>query len=683
MKNTHTTKPCTLCGKPFTTTNHSKRYCDTCTPIERGKLNNKPQVTRDCAVCGEPFSTSRSAVRVCSTPCSKLHHLEKLRLPMLPARPCQECGAQFMPKNKNSNFCQATCRQAFNRKKAKERGRQRVDAEASCLDCGVSFIRQNSLTKFCPTCCQKRRIGGNKTRTAECKHCQRLFSSSGRGRALYCGPCREKYPSTIPRPSKEPCVQCGKPFTHKRMDARFCSFKCSSLWINATGQGPRHDDGELLARIVSVINSHERCLSQEELLAQVGISHQTLQTREWSMEFLYNQADRTYDAPVLDSRFADRVYSVLSEIVTDMEMEPDKPLPGMRGFKDGELRADIFIKDLNLIVEADGGQHQDGRGDLDQLAYIRANDRLKDLYAAANGITLIRIPYTLDCRSIKAQLLRGIRRAKPRFRPLKPSNASGPARRMPARRETSNRPKLKRGEKGEPLLDIYCRGCHERPSYKHRKTYLCSKCWERSGELWLTSRFLQEEEIPTLKDDLVAFIKSRGRYVWQPEVYLYFRAVSSDDFQKHGINVATICRELGLFAPADDRITRETAQRVSEFALSYFELHGKMPSVGRVVVGSGVSHINLWSCMDYDEFVRQHGGKLDTDIRYRFRDPEEFLDAAAEVVTEAGRWLPMSDIVKKVGICYPAYLSHFKSVRSKEIHEKAGISKTRDRPGPR
>jgi hypothetical protein len=387
----------------------------------------------------------------------------------------------------------------------------------------------NSLTKFCPTCCQKRQIGGNKTRTAECKHCQQLFSSSGRGRALYCGPCREKYPNTLPRHSEKPCENCGKHFTHMRQEARFCSFKCSSTWVNATGQGPRHNDDELLARIVGVINKHERCLSQEELIAEVGTSHKVLAAREWSMAFLYTSAGRSYEAPVLNSRFEDRVYSVLSEIVPGMVIEHDKTL--------------------------------------------RAN------------------------------------------------------------------------------------------------------CWDRSNKLWLTSRALQEDDIPTLKDELVAFIQSRGRYVWHPEVYMYFRSVSIDDLKKHGIKVATICRELGLFAPEDDRLGRETVQRVKDFVLNHLNVHGKLPGLRLVLKEVGIDHTTLWTYMDYDQFVAGLGGKDRAIVRYRFRDAEDFLNAAADVVKMAGRSMRMTEIVKAVGISYPSYLSNFKSVRSEDIHDRAGVAR--------
>lgn len=86
--------------------------------------------------------------------------------------------------------------------------------------------------------------------------------------------------------------------------------------------------------------------------------------------------------------------------------------------------------------------------------------------------------------------------------------------------------------------------------------------------------------------------------------------------------------------------------------------------------------------MDYEAYITELGGKLKTYARHRFRDAEDFLKAAIQVVKEAGHWLKMTEIVKGVGISYPTYTSHFKSVRSEEIHEKAGVSKNTERPNP-
>lgn len=233
----------------------------------------------------------------------------------------------------------------------------------------------------------------------------------------------------------------------------------------------------------------------------------------------------------------------------------------------------------------------------------------------------------------------------------------------------------KKGHEGEPCHDIYCRGCHERPSYKNISTYLCGTCWNRWNEVRRSAELLQDSDVDSFKDELVEFIKKRGEYVWHPEVYLHLRAVSGAELKRHNIKVAVICRDLGLFAPADDRITREASERVREFALDYLALHDRMPKVREVIKGARVDHTTLWSCMDYEEFVARHGGKIDTNLRHRFDTAHEFLQAAAQVVWEADCPLHMTVILEELEVSYPAYLSNFKAVNSEAIHELAGISR--------
>lgn len=91
--------------------------------------------------------------------------------------------------------------------------------------------------------------------------------------------------------------------------------------------------------------------------------------------------------------------------------------------------------------------------------------------------------------------------------------------------------------------------------------------------------------------------------------------------------------------------------------------------------GTRLDHDTLWACMDFEAYIAELGGKLNTSVRYRFRDAEEFLQAAILVVRDAGHWLPITAIVKRLGMSHPAYLSHFKHIRTREIHEKAGVHK--------
>lgn len=527
-------------------------------------------------------------------------------------------------------------------------------------------MKSKSINKICEACAQPF------TTTRPYK---RYCSSECRNRAA-----RKSWVAGLGQASCRPCIQCGTEFQPhpERPKTKLCSRKCQGLWVNANGLGPRHDDDVLLARIISAINTHDRCLSQDELVLKVEITHKVLLARGWSMDFLYKRAGRVYEAPALGSRFEDRVYVALSEIFPDEEIETDKTLPGMRGVKNGELRADFLLPGQNLMVEADGKQHLTGRGDSKQLAYIQANDRLKDEYAASNGIMLIRLPQTADTRSIKAQLLRGVRRARPAFKCLHPSNKSsdsGPGRRLPKRRNAGTRPRRKTGDKGEALEDVCCRGCHARPSYKNINTYLCATCWDVWNKLRRSTKTLNSAEVEEYKAGLISFLKTRDRYVWQAEAYLYHRPVTMKELKRHNISIPAICRDLRLFAPAEDRITRETIERVQKFALDYLAQHGRMPDVRAVISGAKIDHTNLWSCMDYEEFVSRHGGKVDTDTRYRFRDDDDFRHAAAQVVRDAGCPLHMTVIFEELGISYPAYLANYGSVSSDEIHDAAGISR--------
>ncbi|MES2438544.1 MAG: hypothetical protein V4584_05745 [Verrucomicrobiota bacterium] len=231
--------------------------------------------------------------------------------------------------------------------------------------------------------------------------------------------------------------------------------------------------------------------------------------------------------------------------------------------------------------------------------------------------------------------------------------------------------------RGAPLNDVYCRGCHSLPSYKNINTYLCSTCWDRWNQLRRSAEVLEDSAVGDFKKKLTDFIKGLGRYVWHPEVYLYFRPVPNAELKRHCIKVPSICRDLGRFAPADDRIVWELDQRVRGFATNYLKMHKKTPTVREIMAGAGVDHTTLWS-MDYAKFIGGLGGKIDTNIRHRFRNDEEFLEAAAQVVRGAGCPLHMTTILEDLGVSYPSYLLHFESVGSEEIHNLAGVSRSHE-----
>lgn len=61
------------------------------------------------------------------------------------------------------------------------------------------------------------------------------------------------------------------------------------------------------------------------------------------------------------------------------------------------LPFDFFLPDYNMLIEYDGIHHYkpvDLFGGEDNLVTVQAHDYIKDVYAGANGMTLLRIPYT-------------------------------------------------------------------------------------------------------------------------------------------------------------------------------------------------------------------------------------------------------------------------------------------------
>ena len=226
------------------------------------------------------------------------------------------------------------------------------------------------------------------------------------------------------------------------------------------------------------------------------------------------------------------------------------------------------------------------------------------------------------------------------------------------------------------LDDVYCRGCHSRPSYKNINTYFCVQCWELWNKLRRSSLNLGASEVPKFAAELNAFVKERGRYVWHPEAYLFFRAIPTAVLKNYNIEVSTVCRDLGFYAPSDDRITVELSRRVEDYVLTFWNEHRRTPEVRETLKVLKLDHATLWS-IDYAAIIARLGGKIPINARHRFRSSAEFRQAAAQVVRDADCPLHLTCIFEELGICYPTYRGNFADVTSEEIHDLAGVERSR------
>ena len=541
--------------------------------------------------------------------------------------------------------------------------------EKTCETCGEVFLGWNCHRhcQDCPRSKRRRKPPENRT----CPSCTKPFvlgldGNRGRGGRKFCDDCRKGGRKGLKAPPRR-CKQCDKPFQPgwTRGDAELCSRKCQGYWINANGLGPKHDDEKLLKRILRAIRTTPYTMSQEMLCKVTSVSCATLNCRGWTMEFLYKEAGRSYAPPELDSRCEDRAHAALRSLFPDEEIIPQARFPGLVSEKGRMLPVDFYIRSRNLIVEIDGPHHHAPAWDESSFERTQANDQVRNRFAEENGIILLRIPSSAISSTIEKEVLQKLQDPGRGI-----SNLEGPACLPP--REPAQK-KAKTNPLESPLHDVYCRGCHARPSFQQTASYLCKSCWALSRGLRRKSQKLDPGEVDDFRKELERFVADRGRYVWHPEVYLHLRPVAIGELKRHNINVTKTCRKLGFFAPEDDRKAAEKSQCVKEFVTNFHAENGRPPNVRETLKHTGIDHETLWSCMDYDAFVRSLGGRNRAHVRFRFKNEEKFLMCASQVVKKAGRPLLMTFILDQLQISYPAYLEHFRSVTSEAIHERAGI----------
>lgn len=89
------------------------------------------------------------------------------------------------------------------------------------------------------------------------------------------------------------------------------------------------------------------------------------------------------------SYFEQQVFSIITDVFTDEEIVCQKRFPDCRVTK--PLPFDFYIQEYNLVIEADGNQHYDGREYWGPTCV--ENDIVKNNYCMENGIQLLRIRY--------------------------------------------------------------------------------------------------------------------------------------------------------------------------------------------------------------------------------------------------------------------------------------------------
>ena len=189
------------------------------------------------------------------------------------------------------------------------------------------------------------------------------------------------------------CEHCGKEFTpHYRIKnnqiLRFCSKSCKSKsnykgcieqkWFNKT---------QVENVLKSIVIKEGRYLTKEELCKLAKISSKTLSKFNVSIITINKECGMKKPKSVFEDKIKTYFYN------NYVHVEEEKTFEDCVSPKGYKLRFDIYLKDENILIEADGSQHYDINNP-NYSEYQKECDEIKNNWCKNHNIRLIRIPYT-------------------------------------------------------------------------------------------------------------------------------------------------------------------------------------------------------------------------------------------------------------------------------------------------
>lgn len=206
--------------------------------------------------------------------------------------------------------------------------------------------------------------------------------------------------------TKTQCIVCGKSFVYKGYRKKCCSSECLSKYRSylTTKQHSLNYD-KIIGRIENyiIMNYRENKIIKtlKECLIELHIAPKTYYKYCKIYNISYDKILSKNNISKPHSKFQTTIMSLVRqyynnkyEIVEEMTFN-DCFNPKTNCL----LKFDIYIKDLNIIIECDGVQHDDKNAYYNKLV-LKAGytpsfitDKIKEEYCKQNNIKLIRIPY--------------------------------------------------------------------------------------------------------------------------------------------------------------------------------------------------------------------------------------------------------------------------------------------------
>lgn len=305
---------------------------------------------------------------------------------------CEACGSSYSKINKRHVYCSKECRpgKVYIKKKPREK---------DCLNCKKKMPCKSASHVYCSSQC---RVEYNQV-TKSCVFCERSFTTHTDNK--YCSyKCRSNHIRKMTSTSKC-CLECGKEFeTSKAKPGKYCSQRCSKKH-----KRKKHHEysKELLERHKGKIVALETYAGSDKLLTTMCINCGSVMKKK---AHVYIGTGGGCNICHSNSYGEIEIENILIE--RELDYERQYYFEGLKLVNN--LLFDFAIKsggEVVGLIEYDGRQHfepiEAWGGDV-EFKRIQESDRLKNEYARANGIPLIRIKY--DVKDIESELAGELRR---------------------------------------------------------------------------------------------------------------------------------------------------------------------------------------------------------------------------------------------------------------------------------
>lgn len=197
------------------------------------------------------------------------------------------------------------------------------------------------------------------------------------------------------------CTHCGKVFSliytdkhgyKSKLSTTHCSKSCASKSDTKTNKGCIIADigKEILEqKALDFIREKNEYCTKEEICSGIGHSSKTF--GKHGLKFSNFNQELGFIKP--KSKFQEKVGEFLAKEFSIIESE--KKFEGLVGNTGYPLRVDFYIPSKNMVVEADGSQHNDPKHPWKEWnnGTVKEYDEIKDKFFKEQGIKLCRIPY--------------------------------------------------------------------------------------------------------------------------------------------------------------------------------------------------------------------------------------------------------------------------------------------------